>query len=57
MHCHSIENNTVGTTLQPPILALEYVSHLTLIKGWVGRHNNDGVGGGTEIWALRAHKN
>ena len=37
---------TVGTTLQPPIVALDYVTHRTDIKGWVGRCNADGEKGG-----------
>ena len=43
---HSIENYTVGTTLQPPIVALDYVTHLAVIRGGVVRYNNNGEGGG-----------
>ena len=54
---HSIENYTVGITLHPPILALDYVTHLVVIKGWVGRYNNDGVEEGDRDGGATCTKN
>ena len=42
----NIENYTVGTMLQPPIVALEYVTHLAVIIGWAVRYHNNWEGEG-----------
>ena len=53
---HSIDKHTVRTTLQPPIVALDYVTHLAVLKGgWEDTIMEwEGV---TGTWALRAHAN
>ena len=41
----TVQTYTVGTTLQLPIVALDFVMHLTVKKGCVMRYNNNGEGG------------